>query len=193
MLNKQGDSIQPCHTPFPILNQSVPCPVCCFWTCIQVSQEIGRWSGIPIALRMLQFVVIHAVKGFSIINEAEVDLTTNPDVIWILQSKVKVAQSCPNLCNPMESMEFSRPEYWIGYPFPSPGDLPNPRIEPRSPLCRWIPYQLSLQGSSRIREWVAYPFSSRSSRPRSQTGVSCIAGRFNSKKQCRCIAFDLTS
>jgi len=60
----------------------------------------------------LQFFVIHAIKGFSIVNEAEVDLTTNPDVIWILQSKVKVAQSCPTLCNPMESMEFSRPEYW---------------------------------------------------------------------------------
>ena len=31
------------------------------------------------------------------------------------------------------SMEFSRQEYWSGLPFPSPGDLPNPGIEPRSP------------------------------------------------------------
>ena len=31
------------------------------------------------------------------------------------------------------SMEFSRQEYWSGHPFPSPGDLPDPRIEPRSP------------------------------------------------------------
>ena len=30
-------------------------------------------------------------------------------------------------------MEFSRPEYWSGLPFPSPGDLPNPGIEPTSP------------------------------------------------------------
>ena len=30
------------------------------------------------------------------------------------------------------SMEFSRPEYWSGYPFPSLGDLPNPGMEPRS-------------------------------------------------------------
>ena len=29
-------------------------------------------------------------------------------------------------------MEFSRPEYWSGWSFPSPGDLPNPGIEPRS-------------------------------------------------------------
>ena len=29
-------------------------------------------------------------------------------------------------------MDFSRPEYWSGWPFPSPGDLPNLGIEPRS-------------------------------------------------------------
>ena len=32
-----------------------------------------------------------------------------------------------------QSMEFSRQEYWSGLPFPSPGDLPNPGIEPSSP------------------------------------------------------------
>ena len=32
----------------------------------------------------------------------------------------------------IQSMEFSRPEYWSGKPFPSPGDLPNPGIEPKS-------------------------------------------------------------
>ena len=31
------------------------------------------------------------------------------------------------------SMEFSKQEYWSGLPFPSPGDLPNPGIEPGSP------------------------------------------------------------
>ena len=49
--------------------------------------------------------------------------------------KVKVAQSCLTLCDPMDyiqSMEFSRPEDWSGEPFPSPGDLPNPGIESRS-------------------------------------------------------------
>jgi len=30
-------------------------------------------------------------------------------------------------------MEYSRQEYWSGWPFPSPGDLPNPGIKPRSP------------------------------------------------------------
>ena len=33
----------------------------------------------------------------------------------------------------IQSMKFSRPKYWRGEPFPSPGDLPNPGIEPRTP------------------------------------------------------------
>ena len=37
---------------------------------------------------------------------------------------------------PPPSMGFSRQEYWRGLPFPSPGDLPNPGIEPRSPALR---------------------------------------------------------
>ena len=58
---------------------------------------------------------------------------------------------------------------WI---FPAQGS--NPGL----PHCRQILYQLSHQGSSRILEWVAYPFSSRSSWPRNRTGASCIAGGF---------------
>ena len=34
------------------------------------------------------------------------------------------------------SMGFSRQEYWSGLPFPSPGDLPNPGIESRSPALQ---------------------------------------------------------
>ena len=33
-------------------------------------------------------------------------------------------------------MGFSKPEYWSGWPFPFPGDLPNPEIEPRSPALQ---------------------------------------------------------
>ena len=33
-------------------------------------------------------------------------------------------------------MVFSRPEYWSRKPFPSPGDLPNPRIKPKSPALQ---------------------------------------------------------
>ena len=36
----------------------------------------------------------------------------------------------------IQSIEFSRPEYWSESPFPSPGDLPNPGIKPRSPALQ---------------------------------------------------------
>ena len=35
-----------------------------------------------------------------------------------------------------QSLEFSRQEYWSGLPFPSPGDLSNPGIEPGSPALQ---------------------------------------------------------
>ena len=50
-------------------------------------------------------------------------------------------------------MEFSRQEYWSGFPFPPPGDLPDPRIESMSlvspALSRLILYQLYQLGSPR--------------------------------------------
>ena len=41
---------------------------------------------------------------------------------------------------------FSKQEYWSGLPFPSPGDLPNPGIEPRSPALQADALPLSHQG-----------------------------------------------
>ena len=76
---------------------------------------------------------------------------------------MEVAPLCATLCDPMDcvipwtvayhgcippSMEFSRREYCSGLPFPSPGDLPNQGIEPRSrtqvslTAGRWQPYML---------------------------------------------------
>ena len=74
-LNKQGDNIQPWHTPFPIWNQSiVPClvlPVAC-WPAHWFLRRQGRWSGILNSLRI--FHLICTVKSFSLVNEAEVDI-----------------------------------------------------------------------------------------------------------------------
>ena len=58
------------------------------------------------------------------------------------------------------------------------GIFPTQRLNPRLPHCMRILYQLSHKGSPRILEWVAYPFSRGSSRPKNQTRVFCIAGRF---------------
>ena len=53
-------------------------------------------------------------------------------VVMLTLVAVKVAQACPTLCDPVRSMNFSRPEYWSGEPIPSPADLPDPGIEQRS-------------------------------------------------------------
>ena len=58
------------------------------------------------------------------------------------------------------------------------GIFPTQGSNPGLPHYRQILYSLSHQGSPRILEWVAYPFSRRFSQPRNWTRVSCIARRF---------------
>ena len=60
----------------PIWNYIVPCPVLtCFLTCIQISQEAGQVVWYSHLLKNFpQFIVIHTVKGFSIVNKAEIDV-----------------------------------------------------------------------------------------------------------------------
>ena len=51
---------------------------------------------------------------------------------------------------PIQSMEFSRPEYQSGQPFPSPGDLPNPGMKPRSPVLKVDSLPAEPQGKPKI-------------------------------------------
>ena len=99
---------------------------------------------------------------------------------WTELVKVKVAQSCPTLWphglyppwnSPDQKTAVDSRSLLQGF-FPIQG--PNPGL----PHRRQILYQLSYEGSPRILEWVAYPFSSGSSPPRNWTGVSCITGGF---------------
>ena len=70
-----------------------------------------------------------------------------------VQVKVKVTQSCPTLCDPMDCLQAGILE-WVSFPF-------SRGLNPGLPHCRWSLYQLSHQGSPRILEWVAFLFSSR--------------------------------
>ena len=47
-------------------------------------------------------------------------------------------------------MEFSRPEYWSGLPFPPPGNLPHPGIEPTSPALAGGSLPLNHQGNPTV-------------------------------------------
>ena len=69
--------MQSWQTPFPILNQSiVPCPILTVpsWPTYNFLRRQVKWSGIPISKNFPQFVVIPTVKGFSVVNEADVFL-----------------------------------------------------------------------------------------------------------------------
>ena len=104
------------------------------------------------------------------------------EVLLIYIVKVKVTQSCLTLCDPMDytvhGILQGRIREWAGSLSLLQGIFPTQGLNPGLPHCRQILYQLSHKGSPRILEWVAYPFSSRSSQPRNQTRVSCIAGGF---------------
>ena len=66
--------------------------------------------------------------------------TSSVCVCVCVRERESVAQSHQTFCNTMVarflSMEFSRQEFWSELPFPSPGDLPNSEIEPRSPTLQ---------------------------------------------------------
>ena len=55
-------------------------------------------------------------------------------------------------------MDLSRQEYWNGQPFPSPEDLPNPRIELGLLHCKQIFYHLSQQGNPQPYTWKEVSF-----------------------------------
>ena len=76
--------------------------------------------------------------------------STNPS------KRVSVSRSVvPNSATPLTaahqaplSMRFSRQGYWSGMLLPSPGDLPNPGIEPRSPVLQADSLPTELQGKT---------------------------------------------
>ena len=120
--------------------------------------------------------------------------------VWLFGTLWTAAHHTP------QSMRFSRKEYCSGLPWPSPGDLPNPGIEPASLMSpalaggslslywkwKWsrdrlfaTPWTCSPPGSSihgifqaRKLEWVAIFFSRRSSRPRDWTQSPALQAYF---------------
>ena len=99
-----------------------------------------------------------------------------------------VAQSCPILCDPVDcgppgsfvhGIFPARILEWVAMPSYQPRRIfPTQESNWAFLHCMQIPYCLSHQGSPRILEWVAYPFSRGSSQPRNATGVFCIAAGF---------------
>ena len=93
-------------------------------------------------------------------------------------SQEKVTQLYPTLCGLYSPWNSPGQNTGVGSRSFLQGIFLTQGSNPGLPHCKWILYQLRHQGSPRILEWVAYPFSSRSFQPRNQTRVSCIASRF---------------
>ena len=75
---------------------------------------------------------------------------------------VLVTKSFTTLCDPWTvdcqaplSMGFSRPQYWSELPFPTPGDLPDPKIEPGLPHCRQF---FTTWATWKVPVWMMVPF-----------------------------------
>ena len=82
-------------------------------------------------------------RNFKIIQPLKRQLKLSKLIMLSLKVKVKSFSHVRLFATPWmvtyqapQSMGFSRQEYWSGLPFPSPGDLSNPGIEPRSPALQ---------------------------------------------------------
>ena len=78
----------------------------------------GRKSGCSMGLGMDSYFKLFSLLKVKVKSLSRVRLFATP---WTVANQAPL------------SMGFSRQEYWSGLPFPSPGDLPNPGIEPGSP------------------------------------------------------------
>ena len=193
------------------------------WPNISFSGGRSKWLGIP--KNFPQFVVIHTVKGFIVINEAEVDIflefacfcydpmdvgnlvfgssafSKSSLYIWKFLVHLLLKHSLNIVLKPSLNGSTGNESHSVASDSLQYHGLYNPQNSLGQNigvgslsllqgiflmqglnlgLFHYFPiiYQLSHKGNPRIIEWVDYPFSSRSSQPRNQTGVSCIAGSF---------------
>ena len=84
---------------------------------------------------------------------------TSAKALLVYEVKVPVTQLCLTLCDPMDyspppplSTKFSRQDYWRGLPFPPPGDLPDPGMEPKSPVLQADSLLSEPPGSLQVHE-----------------------------------------
>ena len=105
------------------------------------------------------------LKGQRIWNQADPSLNTDFDSKWQCGLESETHSVMSTLSPGYQSHSFLQ-------------GFSQPRDQTQVSHCRRILYQLSHQGSPRILEWAAYPFSSGSSHPRNWAGFSYVAGGF---------------
>ena len=131
----------------------------------RVSKEGKRWGSRNTRMDFLMFVI----RLLRSMQKGLIRVTRNTEQIKGNESESRSVLSDSVTLWTIQSMEFSRPEYWVGSLSLLQGIFPTQGWNPGLLHCRQILYQLSHKGSLRILERVAYPFSSGSSQPRNRT------------------------
>ena len=117
------------------------------WCCWASEHVLSHW--VPRACSISWDIVFYTIctevrqiKARSQLREDFFFFQDSLSIRAVFNQKELAAQSCPTLYDPMDcnqaplSMKFSRQEYWSMSPCPSPGNLPNPGIKPRSPALQ---------------------------------------------------------
>ena len=82
------------------------------WPACRFFRRPVRWSGITISWRIFQFVVIHTVKGFSIVNEAKVDVFWNSLALSMIQQMLAIWSLVPL---PFLNPACTSRSFWVMY------------------------------------------------------------------------------
>ena len=114
---------------------------------------------------------IYSTPGFLGNHYLELWVVISSFFFLVLKNlKVKVVQSCPTLCDPIDyrvhGILQARILDWVAFPCSRGSSQPRGQTQVSRIAGGWILYQLSHKGSPRILEWVAYSSSSGSSRSR---------------------------
>ena len=90
---------------------------CCFLTCTQISQEAGQLVWYFLLFKNFQFVVIHRVRGFGIVNKAEVDFSLELSSFLMIQGMLAIWLVSLPFLNPAWTSRTSHFTYcwaWLG-------------------------------------------------------------------------------
>ena len=130
--------------------------------CSRSGSGIRPCADIPslsIALAMWHYIVFIGRESIQKVTGTRVWSCPGKDLEFRVHLQCECVQLLlrPTLCDPMDyiacqaplSMEFSRQECWSGLPFPFPGDLPDPGIEPASPTLQADSWMFELLGESK--------------------------------------------
>ena len=106
------------HKP-PAMARPIPGGVSVFTLCLQCTRRYSDW------------ITVHIIPYYSDIckNIFKVCMLSHFSCIWPFATSWTITHQA------LLSMGFSRQEYWSGLPFSPPGNLPNPGIQPLSPVA----------------------------------------------------------